>query len=187
MPLTAVHSFSVRWPIPKTWSVDRLPVLEILMRDFQLKNAYQSVVNYAQTHSQQLQINNDGSDGASYPSGIRKRPIGNLSNQQGSTAMLLIRFRHSVLGRQCSLDVHRYDWPTVSALVSLESDFNNVHLPAATRSARISRAGQFIALHTGRTEQRSLQSLARHTRTRRVLQTSARHYLSPHSPTGQTR
>ena len=55
------------------------------MHDFQLKNAYQSIVNYAQAHPQQSHMGNEGSDGVSYSSGMRKRPIGNLSSQQRVT------------------------------------------------------------------------------------------------------
>lgn len=39
-------------------------------------NAYQSIVNYAHTNAQQMNMANDGSDNSLYPSGIRKRPIG---------------------------------------------------------------------------------------------------------------
>ena len=42
-------------------------------------NAYQSIVNYAHTHSHQNHGGTDGNDNSMYPSGIRKRPIGKHS------------------------------------------------------------------------------------------------------------
>ncbi|CAF1205961.1 unnamed protein product [Rotaria sordida] len=53
-----------------------------------LINAYQSIVNYAHTHSQQMHMGNDGNDNSLYPSGIRKRPIGTASSDGSIRSMI---------------------------------------------------------------------------------------------------
>ncbi|CAF3793816.1 unnamed protein product [Rotaria sp. Silwood1] len=53
-----------------------------------LINAYQSIVNYAHTHSQQMNMGNDGNDNSLYPSGIRKRPIGTASSDGSIRSMI---------------------------------------------------------------------------------------------------
>ncbi|CAF3059373.1 unnamed protein product [Rotaria sp. Silwood2] len=57
-------------------------------RTWMLINAYQSIVNYAHAHSQQMHMGNDGNDNSLYPSGIRKRPIGTASSDGSIRSMI---------------------------------------------------------------------------------------------------
>ncbi|CAM4756822.1 unnamed protein product [Rotaria magnacalcarata] len=53
-----------------------------------LVNAYQSIVNYAHTHTQQMHMANDGNDNSLYSSGIRRRPIGTASSDGSIRSMM---------------------------------------------------------------------------------------------------
>ncbi|UJR27576.1 hypothetical protein I4U23_008857 [Adineta vaga] len=126
----------------RTWmhaTYSRVYVLRALTNNKNLLvNAYQSVLNYANTHNQPMNVGNDGNDNAMYPYGVRKRSTTTASSDSSmrsivpptNSSTIVPSFLSSLTtGSPVSSNAH----PTAPAMVPASSshytrvELSNVH------------------------------------------------------------